>query len=477
MDPDITEVADLAAAGTGEALAGLRERLRGDVLVPGDAAYEETRSLWNGMVDRRPAVVARVADVEDVQEAVRFAAANGLAVTARGGGHGVAGTALSDDGLVVDLSRMREIDVDPDARSARAGGGVTLGELDAATQAHGLATPLGVVTKTGIAGLTLSGGIGWLRRKHGLAADNLVSVEIVTADGSRQTASEDENAELFWAVRGGGGSFGVVTAFEYRLHPVGPEVMFAFVLYQGERAAEVLRLVDEYTRGAPEEVSPIGFLGRVPHAEPFPEDAHGAPYAAVAAMYAGDPGEGATALAPLRDLGDPIVDLSGQMPYTEAQAILDEDYPDGWRYYWKSVDLEELGEGALAAIASAAERAPSHHSTIDVWYHGGAMDRVDPAASAFGTRPRFLVGVEANWEEASDDDANVAWARGAVDSLRAYSSGGAYLNFPGLYEEGEELLRRSYGERNYVRLRAVKAEVDPAGVFRGPGAIGGERAA
>jgi len=459
------------------ALAALRARLVGEALVPGDEGYSEARRIWNGMVDRRPALIVLAAGVEDVQEAVRFGAENGLAVTTRGGGHGVAGTALSDGGLVVDLSRMKHVHVDPDSRIARAEGGVTLGELDAATQAFGLATPLGVVTKTGIAGLTLSGGIGWLRRKHGLAADNLLAVEIVTADGERRTASERENRELFWAVRGGGGSFGVVTALEYRLHPVGPDVFFALVLYPGELAGDVLRRVDEYTGEAPDEVSPLVFLGRVPHAQPYPEDAHGAPYVAVAALYAGDAKDGERALAPLRELGEPIVDLSGVLPYTEAQAILDEDYPDGWRYYWKSVDLAELGDAAIEAIVEAAGRAPSHHSTIDVWYHGGAMDRVDPGATAFGARPRFLIGVEANWEEAADDEANVAWARAAVDAVRPYSTGGAYLNFPGLFEEGEELLRASYGERNYARLMALKADVDPNGLFAGPGAVGSANAA
>lgn len=461
----------------GGALERLRAALVGDALVPGDETYDEARRIWNGMVDRRPALIVRAAGVEDVQEAVRFAAESGLAVTTRGGGHGVAGTALSDGGLVVDLSRMKQVHVDPESRIARAEGGVTLGELDAATQAHGLATPLGVVTKTGIAGLTLSGGIGWLRRKHGLAADNLLAVEIVTADGERRTASERENRELFWAVRGGGGSFGVVTALEYRLHQVGPDVLFAFVLYPGELAAEVLRRVDEYTREAPDEVSPLAFLGRVPHAEPFPEKAHGAPYVAVAALYAGDPADGEGVLAPLRELGEPIVDLTGVLPYTEAQAILDEDYPDGWRYYWKSVDLDELGDGAIEAIVEAAGRAPSHHSTIDVWYHGGAMDRVDPGATAFGARPRFLIGVEANWEEAAEDEANVAWGRATVDAVRPFSTGGTYLNFPGFFEEGDDLLRASYGERNYERLVALKTEVDPKGLFAGPGAVGSAQAA
>ena len=270
-------------------LETLRADVRGDVVTPGGAGYNEARALWNGMIDRHPAGIVRAASAEDVAIALRFAREHGLVVTVRGGGHGVAGNALSDGGLVLDLRELKAIEVDPAARTARAGGGVTLGELDAATQEHGLATPLGVVTKTGIAGLTLAGGIGWLRRKHGLAADNLVSLEVVTADGHVRTASESENEELFWALRGGGGSFGVVTSFEYRLHPVGPDVLVAFVLYPGERATEVLRAVDEYTATAPEEVSPLAFLGRVPHADAFPSEAHGLPYVAVAAVHPGDP--------------------------------------------------------------------------------------------------------------------------------------------------------------------------------------------
>jgi FAD/FMN-containing dehydrogenase len=444
----------------------------GEVFVRGGPGYDGARALWNGMIGTRPAVIARPTSTNDVAVALQVARERGLTVTVRGGGHGVAGNALSEGGLVIDLSALREIGVDPDARVARARGGVTLGELDRATQEFGLATPLGVVTKTGVAGLTLSGGIGWLRRKHGLAADNLVSLELVTADGAVVTASEAENPDLFWALRGGGGSFGVATAFEFRLHLIGPDVFFAFVLYPGKRAHDVLRRVAEYMRDAPDEVSPLAFLGRVPHAEPFPVESHGKPYVAVAAMYAGDPEEGAGVLEPLRSLDGAIVDLSNVLPYTEAQGILDEDYPDGWRYYWKSVDLEGLTDGVLDALAAAAEGAPSHHSTIDVWFHGGAMDRIPADGTAFGPRPAYLIGVEANWEDAADDEANVAWARATVDSLRGYSSGGAYLNFPGFFEEGEDLLRASYGEDNYARLQAIKEQVDPAALF---GPLGGVR--
>ena len=355
--------------------------------------------------------------------------------------------------------------VDPEARTARAGAGCTLGDLDAGTQAFGLAAPLGVVSETGIAGLTLGGGIGWLRRKHGLSSDNLVSLEAVTAAGEVVTASETENVDLFWALRGGGGGFVVVTSFEYCLHPVGPEVTVSFLLHPAERGAEVLRFVDELTAASGDDLSPAAFFGFVPHADVFPEETHGLPYIAVLAVHPGSMEEGAAALAPLKDLGEPLADLSGPMPYVQAQKLLDEDYPDGGRYYWKSTALDDLGDEALERLAAHAAAAPSHHSTIDVWFHGGAMDRVGSEETAFGPRPKYLVGVEANWEAEGDDDANITWARAAVADLRRFSNGGSYLNFPGLFEEGDELLRAAHGERNYERLAAIRERYDPTDLF------------
>ena len=442
-------------------------RLHGGLLRPGDADYEEARQLWNGVIDRRPALIVRAADEADVIDSVNFARENDLLLAVRGGGHNVAGTASADGGLVVDLSAMKDIEVDPERRTVRAEAGVTIGELDEETQKHGMATPMGVVSETGIAGLTLNGGMGWLRRKHGTSSDNLVSVDVVTADGRSLTASEDENADLFWGIRGGGGNFGVVTSFEYRLHPVGPEVMFCFVLYPGDRAKEVLRFAEEYVAEAPDEVSPLGVLGRVPGVEDFPEEWHGEQYVALLAMYAGGVEEGEEALRPLRGLGGPIADLSGPMPYTEAQKVLDEDYPDGWRYYWKSVNVGGLEDGVIEALMEHAEAAPSDHSTIDVWFQGGAMGRIGADESAFGDRSApILIGIEANWEpEPQEDEANIAWARACYADMRRFSDGGVYLNFPGFLEEGQGLMRDAYGE-NYERLVALKNEYDPANLFR-----------
>jgi FAD/FMN-containing dehydrogenase len=440
--------------------------LQGEVLRPADGLYDETRRIWNGMIDKRPGLIARCASVEDVREAVGYARENDLLVAVRGGGHGVAGYAVCDDGLVIDLAGLNQVDVDLQRQTARAGGGCRLGDVDHATQEHGLAVPFGVVSRTGIAGLTLSGGIGWLRRKYGLSSDNLVSAEVVAADGRVLTASHDENTDLFWGLRGGGGNFGVVTSFEYRVHPVGPEVMLLFILYPAERAREVLSSVTEYMADAPDEVGPLAFLGRVPHAEMFPEEAHGQPYVAVAAVYAGDVEVGKRVVQPLRELGEPIVDFSEPMPYVEAQKLLDEDYPDGWFYYWKSLELDALGGEVVERLLAHASAAPSDHSTIDVWYHGGAMGRVPPAATAFGDRPEILLGYEANFESRDEADANVAWVRDSIDEVRPYSSGGVYLNFPGFFEEGDALLRAAFGDANYERLVALKNEYDPTNLFR-----------
>jgi FAD/FMN-containing dehydrogenase len=443
--------------------------LRGELLRPDDAGYEKTRKVWNGLIDKRPALIVRCAGVGDVVDSVNFARENDLLLAVRGGGHNVAGNAVCDGGLVIDLSQMRGIRVDPERRLVRAESGATLGDLDRETQVFGLATPLGAVSKTGIAGLTLGGGLGWLRRKHGLSSDNLVSVDVVTADGAFLTASETENTDLFWGIRGGGGNFGVVTSFEYRLHPVGPEVMFCFVIYPGDKAKEVLSFCEQYVAEAPDEVSPIAVLGRVPPVEIFPERWHGEPMVALLAMYAGEAKEGGRVLKPLRDFGGAIADISARMPYRQAQSVLDEDYPDGWRYYWKSQNLSGLSDEVNERLMNHAAAAPSPYSTVDVWFQGGAMARIGAEESAFGDRSApILLGVEANWEDPQDDEAdqaNVAWVRECVSDLQRFSSGGAYLNFPGFYEEGDRMMREAFGE-NHKRLVALKDKYDPTNLFR-----------
>jgi FAD/FMN-containing dehydrogenase len=440
--------------------------LRGELLRPDGTAYDEARKVWNGLIDKHPALIVRCAGVGDVVDSVNFARENDLLVAVRGGGHNVAGNAVCDGGLVIDLSPMKGIRVDPERRTVRAESGATLGDLDRETQVFGLAAPMGVVSETGIAGLTLGGGIGWLRRKHGLSSDNLLSVDVVSADGRFLTASETENADLFWGIRGGGGNFGVVTSFEYRLHPVGPEVMFCFVLYPGERAKEVLSFCQQYVAEDPEEVSPLAMVGRVPAVEMFPERWHGEPMVAVAAMHTGEAEEGERVLRPLRELGGAIADLSARMPYTVAQSLFDEDYPDGWRYYWKSQNISALNDEVIEHLLTHAEAAPSDHSTVDIWYQGGAMSRIQASETAFGDRSAPVwVGVEANWEDAQDDEANIAWVRECVADMRRFSGGGAYLNFAGFFEEGDRLIREAFGE-NHKRLVDLKNKYDPTNLFR-----------
>ncbi|QLG62126.1 FAD-binding oxidoreductase [Halorarum salinum] len=439
--------------------------LHGNLIRPGDVDYDDARTVWNGMIDRHPALIARCRGVGDVIAAVNFARENDLLVAVRGGGHNVAGTAVCDDGLVVDLSEMRGVRVDPDARTAWVQAGATWADVDHETQAFGLATPGGLVSETGVAGLTLGGGLSHLRCKHGLTCDNLSSMDLVTADGDYLTASEDENADLFWGLRGGGGNFGVVTGFEFDLHPVGPEVAMCLAFYSGDRMAECLRAYREYVASAPEEVSTLTTAGVMPDEELFPADAVDEAKIGIVGCHAGPVGEGQRALTPLRDLDEPIADFSGSMPYVELQRLFDEDYPDGMRYYWKSLYLDGLSGSAIERIAYWTDVAPSPLSTVDVWQLGGAIERVDVEDSAFaGRHAPFLLGVEANWERPEDDDANVEWVRDCLDDMRQFSDGSVYLNFPGFLEGGDELMRSTFGP-TYERLVALKNEYDPTNLF------------
>ncbi|WP_440766751.1 FAD-binding oxidoreductase [Natronorubrum sp. DTA7] len=450
---------------THEQLAQFETTFHGTLIRPDDAAYDDARAVWNGLIDRYPALVARCRGVADVVDAVTFARTLELPVSVRGGGHNVAGTAVCDDGLVVDLSEMRGVWVDPDARTARVQAGATWADVDRETQAFGLATPGGVVSATGVAGLTLGGGIGHLRRKHGLTCDNLTSVEFVTADGEFLTASADENEDLFWGLRGGGGNFGVVTTFEFDLHPVGPDVATCVVFYSGDRSAECLRAYREYVASAPEEVTTLASAGVIPDEELFPADAVNERKIGIIGCYAGSIEDGERALAPLRELDEPIADVSGTMPYAELQQLFDEEYPDGMRYYWKSQYLDGLPNAAIDRIDSWADVAPSPRSTVDIWQLGGAIDLVDTEDSAFaGRHAPFLLGVEANWERPEADDANLEWVRDCLDDMRQFSDGTVYLNFPGFFEEGDAMMETAFGPA-YERLVALKDEYDPTNVF------------
>ncbi len=443
-----------------------RSRMTGALFVPGSADYETARPLWNGMIDKHPALIARCANTEDVVIALAFAREHGLDIAVRGGGHNVAGMASSDGGLVIDLSEMKAVRVDPGSRRVVAEGGVTIGDLDAATQAYHLAVPMGVVTETGIAGLTLGGGYGWQTRKHGLSCDALRAAEVVTADGRVLRASADENADLFWALRGGGGNCGVVTAFEYEAYPLGPDVFGLAVFYPVEAARTVLGHVRDLGPDLPESLSPIGVLGHIPEAEFFPVEHWGKPFVALVGAWIGTVEEGEQALASLRTLAEPMADLSGPLPFLEMQQFFDEDYPTGGHYYWKSTRLAVLSDAAIDDLVTLNAEAPSAHSTLDVWFtDGGAASRVPADATAFGDRSApYMIGIEANWHDAATDEANVAWARHCAVALESYSTGGSYLNFPGFAEDGEAAVRAALGA-SYDRLRAIKKQYDPDNVF------------
>jgi FAD/FMN-containing dehydrogenase len=449
-----------------EALQGFVEGVRGAVLRPGDQGYDDARAIWNGLIDRRPAIIVQCTGAADVVDAVNFAREQNLLLSVKGGGHNVAGNAVNDGGLVVDLSQMRGVHVDPSTQTVRAEGGATWGECDRESQLFGLAVPGGVVSTTGIAGLTLHGGVGHLRRKHGLSIDNLLSVDIVTADGRLRRASATENEDLFWAVRGAGSNFGVVTSFEFRAHPVGPFVTVGAVFYAVEDWSAVLPAWRDYMASAPDELSSLALFWNVPAHEPFPPEHHGKPVVIVAAVYAGSVEDGEPVVQPLRELTRPLVDLSGPWPWLGLQSGFDAFFPKGELRYWKSRALADLSEQAIAEIAEFAARRPTPITDIVIWHHGGAMSRVGEAETAYGGRDAaFLVTGEVSWTDPAQTDEAIAFGREFWAAMGKHSTGGVYLNFPGLGEEKEALVRAGYGA-NYERLAALKAKFDPANLFR-----------
>jgi FAD/FMN-containing dehydrogenase len=449
-----------------EAIQGFVDGVRGAVLRAGDHGYDDARTIWNGLIDRRPAVIVQCSGAADVVDAVNFARDQNLLLSIKAGAHNVAGNAVNDGGLVIDLSQMRGVHVDPSTQTVRAHGGATWGDTDRETQLFGLAVPGGVVSTTGIAGLTLHGGVGHLRRKYGLSIDNLISVDIVTADGQLRRASATENEDLFWAVRGAGSNFGVVTSFEFQAHPVGPMVMVGAVFYPLEDVKELLPAWRDYMAEAPDDLSSLAFCWSVPAAEPFPPEHHGKPVLVLAAAYAGSVEDGEAIVQPLRDLGEPVIDLSGPWPWLGLQSGFDALFPKGGLYYWKSRALAQLSAAAIDVIADFAARRPSPLTDISVWHHGGAMSQVDETETAYAGRDApFLVTGEASWTDPSQTDEAIAWGREFWDAIGRHSTGGLYLNFPGFAEEKEELVKAGYGP-NYERLGKLKAEHDPTNLFR-----------
>lgn len=448
-------------------IAAFRADFRGTVIRPGDATYDEARRVRNGLIDRNPALIAHCSGTADVCAAVNFAREQGLLLSVRGGGHNVSGAATNDGGLVIDLSAMRAVGVDPERRIVRVQGGATWGDVDRETQQFGLATPGGVVSSTGVGGLTLHGGFGWFRRSYGYCIDNLLAVEIVTADGQVRTASEDQNPELFWAVRGAGSNFGVVTRFEFRLHSVGPLVAFAAPIYALADAERVLPAWRDFVTTASETVSSSALFWGIPAHEAFPPELHGKAVHVLVAAYAGDAEEGERVLQPLRELATPLLDLSGAMPYTTLQTAFDPFFPKGWCYYWKSRYLDQLDAEVIAAIIGYAHDRPSPETLLALWHlGGGAASRVAPEATAFGSREApYLMSFDTTWTDPADTEQNIAWTRAVWADSSRFGQGGLYLNFAGFGEEKEALVRAGYGA-NYERLAGLKAKYDPTNLFR-----------
>jgi FAD/FMN-containing dehydrogenase len=447
-----------------ETLGSLANSLSGRVLTPESAGYDEARSIWNGMIDRKPAMIVRCTTEDDIVAAVRFARDHGQVVAIRGGGHNIAGNALCDSGMVIDLSLMRSVVVDPAARTARVEPGATLGDMDTATQAHGLATPLGINSTTGVAGLTLGGGFGWLSRKYGLTIDNLLSAEMVTASGQRVHVSETENSDLFWAIRGGGGNFGVVTSFEFQLHPVGPEVLAGLVVHPLDAAKDVLRFYRDFVDTTPEELACWFVLRKAPPLPFLAPEWHGREILVLAACWSGEIAEGERVLKPLREFGSPIADVIAPAPYAGWQTVLDPLLTPGERNYWKTHDFTHISDGLIDALLDHAGRIPDPQTEIAFAQLGGAIGRVATDATAYTARDaNYLVNVHGRWSDPALDDACIAWARSLFHAVAPFATGGAYVNF--LTADEAERVAATYGS-NYARLARIKKQYDPGNLFR-----------
>ncbi|HEX6706836.1 MAG TPA: FAD-binding oxidoreductase [Albitalea sp.] len=443
---------------------GLAARIGGSVITGGDDAYAEARRVWNGIIDRHPALIARCTSESDVQAAVRFAASHRMLVSVRGGGHHIAGNAVAEGGLVIDLSEMRGVDIDPASRIARVGPGALLGDLDRAAQAHGLATPLGINSTTGVAGLTLGGGFGWLTRRHGMTIDNLLRATVVTADGAVRVASPASEPELFWALRGGGGNFGVVTSFEFQLHPVGPEVHAGLVVYPFDQARRVLRAWRDFSAVAPDELSVWAVLRKAPPLPFIPASAHGTDVLVLPLLHCGDIEAGRRAAEPVLHFGEPIATHVGPAPYAGFQTAFDPLLAAGGRNYWKSHNFSTLGDAAIDVVIAAGAALPGPECEIFVAQLGGAMARVKPGATAFAGRDaNFIMNVHARWSDMHDDRAMRSWARQVFEDAAPHATGSGYVNF--LTEDEAQRVGASYGG-NLARLQLVKRRFDPDNLFR-----------
>jgi FAD/FMN-containing dehydrogenase len=445
-----------------QTILGLRENFDGEVIAPGDRAYDEARKVYNGMIDKRPALIARCASSSDVAAAVNLAREEGLVVAVRSGGHSVAGMSIAEDGILIDLAGLKEIDIDPEAKTARAGGGVLWGEFDAATQEHNLHTPGGRVTTTGVGGFTTGGGYGWTSSKHGLTCDNLISAEVVTADGDVVKASAEENPDLFWGIKGGGCNFGVVTEFEYQLHELGPTVFAGLAAWPIDQAPEVIRAWRDYVDDAPDELSTAMVILTAPPEDFVPEEVQGTPILGLAGMYVGDPAEGEKAFQPLKDL-NPALDLIGPMPYTAFQALLDPGNQPGFRNYWRGEYLTTLSDEAIDTYVEQAKEPLSPFNQIIVFRIGQGVDAVGEEESAFSHREaEYMVHPIAMWEDPADDEKLIGWVRQFSEAMQPFKTGGVYLNFT----PESDRIRDAFGEEKYEKLVALKDKYDPENLFQ-----------
>ena len=449
------------------ALAAFRGQMRGEILTPLDPNYDATRVIWNGMIDRRPTLITRCRNAADVAASVRFARTHDLVISIRSGGHNVAGYAVCDGGLMIDLSLMNGVRVSPSLDRAHVAGGAVWNDVDGATTPFGRASPGGLISATGVAGLTLSGGIGWLRGRHGLCADNLLAADVITADGQLIRASDTENTDLLWALRGGGGNFGVVVGFELALHAIEPELMFCGPPYPEERANEILPLWRDFMADAPDRLSGLAEFSTVPQDSSIPEAAWGRRIVALAHVYDGPADEGEQVVAPLRNLGTPLIDFSGRMPYRTIQMLYDGLFPKGRdRCYWKSTYLKGLDNAIIREITSHLAERPSELTFASIWKFGGAMQRVPADRTAFGDRTMpYMLSLDAIWSKPEDDEPNIGWARKIWCDMQRHSTGRLYLNFPG-HGEGASLVRDAFGAATYAKLQQVKRRYDPDNVFR-----------
>ena len=449
---------------SGDALRQLETGLKGRLVTPGGDGYEESRTIWNAMISKRPALIVQPDGVVDVCTAVKFAREHELLLAVRGGGHNIAGKALCEGGLQLDFSKMRAVKVDPSARTVVVGPGATLADLDAGTQAHGLAVPVGINSTTGVAGLTLGGGFGWISRTHGLTIDNLLSAQVVTADGEVLTASASENPDLFWAIRGGGGNFGIVTSFTFQAHPVGPEVLSGLIVYPFAQARDVIRQYRELCKTATDATTVWMVARKAPPLPFLPEEVHGTDVLVLAAMYCGDMADGEKALAPFRAIGKPIADVIGPHPFAGWQQAFDPLLTPGMRNYWKSHYFETLDDGWIDALEGAIATLPSPHTEIFVGQLGGRVRGESAESSAFGDRAfNYVMNVHGRWETAAEDVACVAWCRKFFEATESYSTGGAYMNF--LTEDEADRVHDVYGA-NEARLSEIKKKYDPTNFFR-----------